>query len=228
MCPGTACKRDQGCTGCANPATPLLLPNADKWHWTCASCRVLNCPAGACSGQGCTACELNLARLCCRSTVWLGQAAPGLSTTPMCKGLHRKHACWPPFAGAPGWFLAGAASNRAASFRLAYSTTTRRYATCRPCAASAPFGFGKGCTQCNDRECTRWCGEPVGDEALSSICVTRCTCGAPLCSSAQVLPPPYSMLCSAPGLRKAAGKCINAGGRVGHGHGGSGVGRPRG
>ena len=51
MCPGTACKRDQGCTRCPDTATPLLLPNADRWHWTCASCRTLNCPAGACSGE---------------------------------------------------------------------------------------------------------------------------------------------------------------------------------
>lgn len=73
MCPGTACKRDQGCTRCANPATPLLLPNADKWHWTCASCRVLNCPAGACSGQGCTACELHLARPAAAAPFGLGR-----------------------------------------------------------------------------------------------------------------------------------------------------------
>lgn len=56
MCPGNACKPNLGCTSCSNRATPLLLPNADLWQWTCASCAALHCPTGACTATGCTKC----------------------------------------------------------------------------------------------------------------------------------------------------------------------------
>lgn len=71
-------------------------------------------------------------------------------------------------------------------------------------------------------------GTLIGGQALLSI-VGLDPCGAPLCSSAhcgRFSHPPSSLLCSAPGLRKVAGKCVKLGGRAGHG--GFGGVRPRG